>query len=161
MPDPRPADTGLPPLTREQLLITAGVMAGIAVAALDSTVVGTAMPTIIGRLGGLEQYGWVFSGYLLTATTTVPLYSKLADIYGRKPIFMLGLALFVAGSMLCGLSSSMPMLIAFRTLQGLGAGAVQPIAFTIVGDTFDVARRARMQGLFSAVWGFSAIVGPA
>ncbi len=154
----RPA---LPPLTREQLLITAGVMAGIAVAALDSTVVGTAMPTIIGQLGGLEQYGWVFSGYLLTATTTVPLYSKLADIYGRKPIFFLGLALFVAGSMLCGLSTSMPMLIAFRTVQGLGAGAVQPIAFTIVGDTFEVARRARMQGLFSAVWGVSAIVGPA
>jgi EmrB/QacA subfamily drug resistance transporter len=151
----------LPPLTREQILITAGVMAGIAVAALDSTVVGTAMPTIIGQLGGLEQYGWVFSGYLLTATTTVPLYSKLADIYGRKPIFLFGLTLFVVGSMLCGLSTSMPMLIAFRTLQGLGAGAVQPIAFTIVGDTFDIARRARMQGVFSAVWGFAAIVGPA
>jgi EmrB/QacA subfamily drug resistance transporter len=158
---PRTPAGALPPLTREQILITAGVMAGIAVAALDSTVVGTAMPTIIGQLGGLEQYGWVFSGYLLTATTTVPLYSKLADIYGRKPIFLFGLALFVAGSMLCGLSTSMPMLIAFRTLQGLGAGAVQPIAFTIVGDTFDVARRARMQGVFSAVWGFSAIVGPA
>jgi EmrB/QacA subfamily drug resistance transporter len=157
----RPATTALPPLTREQILITAGVMAGIAVAALDSTVVGTAMPTIIGQLGGLEQYGWVFAGYLLTATTTVPLYSKLADIYGRKPIFLFGLALFVIGSMLCGFSTSMPMLIAFRTLQGLGAGAVQPIAFTIVGDTFEVARRARMQGLFSAVWGFSAIVGPA
>ncbi len=159
MPEPR--TQALPPLTREQLLITAGVMAGIAVAALDSTVVGTAMPTIIGQLGGLAQYGWVFSGYLLTATTTVPLYSKLADIYGRKPIFMLGLALFVVGSMLCGFSTSMPMLIAFRTLQGLGAGAVQPIAFTIVGDTFEVTRRARMQGFFSAVWGFAAIVGPA
>ena len=159
MPGPRPQ--GLPPLTREQILITGGVMAGIAVAALDSTVVGTAMPTIIGQLGGLEQYGWVFSGYLLTATTTVPLYSKLADIFGRKPIFLFGLALFVVGSMLCGFSTSMPMLIAFRTLQGLGAGAVQPIAFTIVGDTFDVARRARMQGFFSAVWGFAAIVGPA
>lgn len=151
----------LPPLTREQLLITAGVMAGIAVAALDSTVVGTAMPTIIGQLGGLEQYGWVFAGYLLTATTTVPLYSKLADIYGRKPLFLFGLAVFVVGSMLCGFATSMPMLIVFRALQGLGAGAIQPIAFTIVGDTFDVARRARMQGLFSAVWGFSAIVGPA
>ena len=157
----QPGSTALPPLTREQVLITAGVMAGIAVAALDSTVVGTAMPTIIGQLGGVEQYGWVFAGYLLTATTTVPLYSKLADIYGRKPIFLFGLALFVIGSVLCGFSTSMTMLIAFRAVQGLGAGAVQPIAFTIVGDSFDLARRARMQGLFSAVWGFSAIVGPA
>lgn len=154
----RPA---LPPLTREQIIITAGVMAGIAVAALDATVVGTAMPTIIGQLGGIGEYGWVFSGYLLAATTTVPLYSKLADIYGRKPIFMLGLALFIAGSMLSGIAGSMTQLIIFRTLQGLGAGAVQPIAFTIAGDTFEVQRRARMQGFFSAVWGVSAIVGPA
>ncbi len=150
-----------PPLTREQLLITAGVMAGLAVAALDTTVVGTAMPTIIGQLGGLAEYGWVFSGYLLTATTTVPLYSRLADVYGRKPIFFVGLFLFVAGSMLSGLSGSMLELILFRTIQGLGAGAVQPIAFTIIGDIFDTARRARMQGLFSGVWGVAAIIGPA
>lgn len=150
----------LAPLTREQILITAGIMAAIAVAALDSTVVGTAMPTIIGQLGGLSQYGWVVSGYLLTATTTVPLYAKLADLYGRRPIFLLGLALFVGGSMLSGLATSMPLLIAFRTIQGLGAGAVQPMAFTIAGDVFEVRRRARMQGFFSGVWGLSAIVGP-
>lgn len=148
------------PLTREQLLISAGVMAGIAVAALDSTVVGTAMPTIIGQLGGIEAYGWVFAAYLLTATTTVPVFSTLADSHGRKPIFLAGLALFVGGSALCGLSQSMLQLIIFRAIQGLGAGAVQPIAFTIVGDIFEPRQRARMQGLFSSVWGVSAIVGP-
>jgi EmrB/QacA subfamily drug resistance transporter len=149
------------PITRQQLLISAGVMAGIAVAALDTTVVGTAMPTIIGQLGGIEQYGWVFAAYLLTATTTVPIFSTLADIYGRKPIFLAGLAMFVGGSALCGLSASMLQLIIFRAIQGLGAGAVQPIAFTIVGDIFEPRQRARMQGLFSSVWGVSAIVGPA
>lgn len=149
------------PVTREQLLISAGVMAGIAVAALDSTVVGTAMPTIIGQLGGIQTYGWVFAAYLLTATTTVPVFSTLADTHGRKPIFLAGLALFVGGSALCGLSQSMLQLIVFRAIQGLGAGAVQPIAFTIVGDIFDPRQRARMQGLFSSVWGISAIIGPA
>jgi EmrB/QacA subfamily drug resistance transporter len=148
-------------MTREQLLVTAGVMAGIAVAALDSTVVGTAMPTIIGQLGGIEEYGWVFAAYLLTATTTVPIFSMLADARGRKPIFLIGIVLFVGGSMLCGLSSSMLMLITFRAIQGLGAGAVQPIAFTIIGDIFEPRERARMQGVFSSVWGVAAIIGPA
>ena len=149
------------PITREQLLISAGVMAGIAVAALDSTVVGTAMPTIIGQLGGIQAYGWVFAAYLLTATTTVPVFATLADTHGRKPIFLTGLALFVGGSALCGLCQSMLQLIVFRAIQGLGAGAVQPIAFTIVGDVFEPRQRARMQGLFSSVWGISAIIGPA
>lgn len=149
------------PLTRDQLLVTAGIMAAIAVAALDSTVVGTAMPTIIGQLGGLSEYAWVFTAYLVTSTTTVPIYSRLADIYGRKPVFMIGMALFVLGSVLCGTATSMPALIAFRALQGLGAGAVQPIAFTIAGDIFTPRQRARMQGMFSGVWGVSAIVGPA
>ncbi|MEO8245557.1 MAG: MDR family MFS transporter [Chloroflexota bacterium] len=148
------------PITREQKLVTAGVMAGIAVAALDATVVGTAMPTIIGQLGGIDQYGWVFAAYLLTATTTVPIWSNLADQHGRKPIFLIGLAIFVGGSVLCGLSQSMLQLIIFRAIQGLGAGAVQPIAFTIVGDIFEPRQRARMQGFFSSVWGISAIAGP-
>ena len=151
----------LPPITREQKLVTVGLMAALAVAALDSTVVGTAMPTIIGQLGGLSEYAWVFSAYLLASTTTVPLYSRLADIHGRKPVFLLGLGLFVTGSALCGLASSMWMLIAFRTLQGLGAGAVQPISFTIAGDIFEPRQRARMQGFFSGIWGVAAIVGPA
>jgi len=151
----------LAPLTRTQLLVTVGIMSAIALAALDATVVGTAMPTIIGQLGGLSEYGWVFSIYLLTSTTTVPLYAKLADTRGRKPVFLFGLVLFVGGSALCGLSDSMPMLILFRAVQGLGAGAVQPISFTIAGDIFEPAQRARMQGFFSGVWGVSAIIGPA
>ncbi|HLO36056.1 MAG TPA: MFS transporter, partial [Candidatus Deferrimicrobium sp.] len=149
------------PLTRDQLLVTAGIMAAIAVAALDATVVGTAMPTIIGQLGGLSQYAWVFTAYLVTSTTTVPLFARLADIQGRKPVFMVGLALFVVGSVLCGTATSMPALIGFRALQGLGAGAVQPVAFTIAGDIFTPHQRARMQGALSAVWGVSAIIGPA
>ncbi len=151
----------LAPLTREQRLVTVGIMSAIALAALDSTVVGTAMPTIIGQLGGLSEYAWVFSIYLLTSTTTVPIYARLADVHGRKPVFMAGLTLFVVGSVLCGFAVSMPQLIAFRALQGLGAGAVQPISFTIAGDIFSPERRARMQGWFSAVWGVSAIIGPA
>src|SRR3954451_18273981 len=134
-----------PPLTREQLLVTAGIMSAIAVAALDSTVVGTAMPTIIGQLGGLAEYSWVFTAYLVTSTTTVPLYARLADIYGRKPVFLVGLALFVVGSVLCGTATSMPALIAVRAPQALGAGPVQPISFTIACDIFSPRQRARMQ----------------
>ena len=156
-----PEALGDPPITREQLLITAGILTALSVAALDFSVVGTAMPTIIGQLGGLSEYAWVFTGYMLTSTTTVPLFSKLADMYGRKPIFLFGLTTFVVASLLCGLAGSMVELIAYRTLQGLGAGALQPIAFTIVGDIYTPAQRARMQGLFSAVWGTSAVVGPA
>jgi EmrB/QacA subfamily drug resistance transporter len=148
-------------MTPEQFVIAAGVMAALAVAALDSTVVSTAMPTIIGNLGGLSEYGWVFSAYLLASTVTVPLYARMADMYGRKPIFLIGIALFVGGSMLCGFAGSMALLIVFRTIQGLGAGAVQPIAFTIVGDVFEAEQRARIQGLFSGVWGVAAVVGPA
>ena len=148
-------------MTPEQFVVAAGVMAALAVAALDSTVVSTAMPTIIGDLGGLSEYGWVFSAYLLASTVTVPLYARLADMYGRKPVFMIGLALFIGGSMLSGFAGSMTLLILFRTIQGLGAGAVQPIAFTIVGDVFESEQRARIQGLFSGVWGAAAVVGPA
>lgn len=148
-------------MTREQLLVTIAVMAGLAVAALDTTVVATAMPTIIGQLGGVQRYGWVFSGYLLAATTTVPLFAKLSDMHGRKPIFLVGIGLFVSGSVLCGLSQSITQLIIFRTLQGLGAGAVQPMALTIVGDLFEPVKRARVQGAFSSVWGVSAVLGPA
>ncbi|MGD0121663.1 MAG: MDR family MFS transporter [Candidatus Limnocylindrales bacterium] len=148
-------------MTPEQFVIAAGIMSALAVAALDSTVVSTAMPTIIGDLRGLSEYGWVFSAYLLASTVTVPLYARMADMYGRKPIFLTGIALFVAGSMLCGFANSMTLLILFRAIQGLGAGAVQPIAFTIAGDIFESEQRAKIQGLFSGVWGAAAVVGPA
>ncbi len=136
-------------------------MLALSLAALDSTVVGTAMPTVVGTLGGLSLFSWVFSVYLLTSTVTVPLYGKLADLYGRKPVLMFGAAMFLLGSALCGTSRSMEELIAFRALQGLGAGAVQPITMTIIGDIFPIEQRARIQGLFSSVWGVASVTGPA
>jgi len=142
-------------------VITASILIALSLAALDFSVVGTAMPTIIGQLGGLSEYSWVFSGYLLAGTVTVPLFSKLADMYGRKPVFLFGLIVFVSASMVCGFAGSMTQLVIFRTVQGLGAGALQPIAFTIVGDIYTPAQRAKVQGLFAAVWGGTAIIGPA
>ncbi len=146
---------------RRKALITLATLIGTFLAALDSTVVGTAMPTVIGELGGLSLYPWVFASYLLAATVTGPVFGKLSDTYGRKPVYMAGIFLFLAGSVLAGTSQTMTGLIAFRALQGLGAGAVQPIAITIVGDIFELETRARVQGLFGAVWGISAVFGPA
>src|SRR5918997_497169 len=146
---------------RRKVLITLATLIGTFLAALDSTVVGTAMPTVIGGLGGFSLYPWVFASYLLAATATGPVFGRLSDTYGRKPIYLAGITLFLAGSVLCGASDSMGALIAFRTLQGLGAGAVQPVAITIMGDIFELETRARVQGLFGAVWGISAVVGPA
>lgn len=135
-------------------------MAGTFLSALDTSIIGTAMPTIVGQLGGLGIYPWVFSAYLLTSTTTVPLYGRLSDIYGRKPMFILAAALFVLGSALCGVAQSMEQLVVFRAVQGLGAGGIIPVTFTILGDQFSVAERAKISGLFSAVWGSSAVAGP-
>ncbi|MGH3090524.1 MAG: MDR family MFS transporter [Rubrobacteraceae bacterium] len=146
---------------RRKALITLATLVGTFLAALDSTVVGTAMPTVIGDLGGLELYSWVFASYLLAATVTGPIFGKLSDTYGRKPIYLTGIFLFLLGSILSGTAESMTGLIIFRTIQGLGAGAVQPVAITIVGDIFELETRARIQGLFGAVWGMSALVGPA
>ncbi|GER88488.1 MFS transporter [Dictyobacter vulcani] len=144
-----------------KILVTIALMLGMALAALDTTIVGTAMPSIVGKLGGITLYSWVFSAYLLTSTTTVPIYGKLADLYGRKPLFLFGSAVFLIGSVASGFSHSMVELIIFRAIQGLGAGAVQPIVLTIIGDIFALKERARVQGLFSGVWGLSSIVGPA
>jgi EmrB/QacA subfamily drug resistance transporter len=146
---------------RRKTLVVLATLIGTFLAALDATVVGTAMPTIIGELGGLPLYPWAFASYLLAATVTGPVFGKLSDTYGRKPVYLAGIFLFLLGSVLAGASQSMAALIAFRTLQGLGAGAVQPVAITIVGDIFELEARARIQGLFGAVWGISAIVGPA
>jgi EmrB/QacA subfamily drug resistance transporter len=146
---------------RRKALITLATLIGTFLAALDATVVGTAMPTVIGELGGLELYPWAFASYLLAATVTGPVFGKLSDTYGRKPVYLAGIFLFLLGSVLAGTSQSMAALIFFRTIQGLGAGAVQPVAITIIGDIFELEARARIQGLFGAVWGISAVVGPA
>jgi EmrB/QacA subfamily drug resistance transporter len=135
-------------------------MLSLFLASMESTVVATAMPTIAAQLGGLEWYSWVFSAYMLASTTTVPLFGKLSDIYGRRPIYAVAMGFFLVGSLLCGQAQSIEQLIAFRAVQGLGAGGLLPLAFIIVGDLFTFEQRARMQGLFSGVWGVSSIVGP-
>ncbi|HEU5368212.1 MAG TPA: MDR family MFS transporter [Ktedonobacterales bacterium] len=145
---------------RDRRIVTAAVMLGTALSALDVTVVSAAMPTIVGHVGGLSLYPWVFSSYLLASTITVPIYGKLADLYGRKRIYAISAVLFLVGSGLCGAATSMPQLILFRVVQGLGAGGVQPMTSTIVGDIYSVEQRGKVQGLFSGVWGVSSVVGP-
>jgi EmrB/QacA subfamily drug resistance transporter len=141
-------------------LTVVAVLLGSFLAAMELTVVSTAMPTAVGDLGGIHLYAWAFAAYSLTATVMIPIFGKLADLRGRKPVLLSGIALFLAGSLACGQASSMPQLIAFRALQGLGAAAIQPISLTIVGDLFDVHQRARMQGIFGAVWGVAGLAGP-
>ncbi len=140
--------------------VVIAVMLAMFLAALDMTIIGTAMPSIIGDLHGVSIYSWVFSAYLLTSTVPIPIFSKLSDMYGRKKLFIINSAVFTIGSLLCGISNNMPELIAFRALQGIGAAGVLPIALTIVGDVFTLEQRARIQGFFSAVWGISAVIGP-
>ncbi len=148
-------------MTRRRLaIVTFALMMGLFLASLEGTVVSTAMPTIIAQLGGLEVYSWVFSIYMLTSTTTIPIFGRLSDIYGRKPIYWLGVLLFLTGSALSGQAHNMSQLIVFRAIQGLGAGALMPVTFTIIGDIYTLEQRARMQGLFSGVWGISSVVGP-
>ncbi|HEU0073487.1 MAG TPA: MDR family MFS transporter [Dehalococcoidia bacterium] len=145
----------------KQFLLVMALMFAIAIAALDATVVSTALPTVVGNLGGLSLFSWVFSVYLLASTVTVPLYGKLADLYGRKPVLLFGIAVFLIGSVLCGMAGSMLELVIFRAVQGVGAGAMQPVTMTIIGDVFSIEQRARIQGLFSSVWGVTSLSGPA
>ena len=142
------------------ILVTAGIMLSLFLASMESTVVATAMPTIVGQLGGLEHYSWVFSAFMLASTTAVPLYGKLSDIYGRRKLYVSAMALFLAGSIWCGWANSMTQLIFARALQGIGAGGIMPLAFILIGEMFSLEQRAKMQGLFSGVWGVSSIVGP-
>ena len=132
----------------------------VALVALDSTIIATAVPSVVKELGGFSQFPWLFSIYLLTQAVTVPIYGKLADLLGRKPVMMFGIATFVVGSVLCGLAWSMPALIAARAIQGIGAGAVQPISMTIIGDLYTVEERSRVQGYVASVWGIASVVGP-
>lgn len=129
--------------------------------AIEGTIVSTAMPAIVSELGGFSLYSWVFSGYLLMNAVTVLIYGKLSDLFGRKPILTIGIIIFLIGSVLCGFADSMKELIIYRFIQGFGAGAVAPVASTIVGDIYEKHERGRVQGYLSSVWGISAVMGPA
>lgn len=145
---------------RETILTMVGVLMVMLLASLDQTIVSTALPRVIADLQGFDRYTWVSTAYLLTSTVTVPIYGKLSDLFGRKPIFLIGIVLFLAGSALSGASQDMNQLIAFRAFQGLGAGALMPIAIAVVGDLFTPRERGKWQGVTGAVWGLSAILGP-
>jgi MFS family permease len=132
----------------------------MAVIAIETTVVTTALPTVVGELQGLELYPWVFSAYLLSSTVTVPIFGKLADLYGRKPVILGGLWVFLLGTILCGMAASMPLLVGFRAVQGIGAGAVLPLIFTIIGDLYPLHERGKIQGLTSTLWGLCSLAGP-
>src|SRR4051812_15035151 len=149
---------GLP--TRAKMEILFGVLLGLFLGALDQTIVGPALPTVVTQLQGNDYYVWVVTIYLLTSTVSVPFWGKLSDIYGRKPVFMIGIVIFLVGSALSGLSQNMTQLIAFRGLQGIGAGSLFPVALAVIGDLFTPAERGRYQGLFGAVFGVAFIVGP-
>ncbi len=147
-------------LRSERGPILLAVMLSVGLVAIDATILATAVPSIVDDLGGFTQFPWLFSIYLLAQAVSVPIYGKLADLRGRKPIMLLGVGLFILGSVLCGFAWSMPALIAFRLVQGLGAGAIQPIGMTIVGDIYTVAERAKVQGYIASVWGIASFVGP-
>jgi EmrB/QacA subfamily drug resistance transporter len=157
MSDPQPL---LPVSPGRRRAITAGLLLGMSLGALEATVVGTAMPTVIATLGGLAHYSWVFSAYLLTSTATVPIWGRLSDLYGRRRIYLLGIAVFLGGSVLAGSADTMTLLIVARGVQGLGTGAIIPLSMTIVGELYTLTERPRAQALFSGVWGLASIAGP-
>jgi EmrB/QacA subfamily drug resistance transporter len=142
-------------------LVLAAVMLAMFMGAIEATIISTAMPAIVADLGGFTLYSWVFSAYLLMNAVTVLIYGKLSDLFGRKPILFIGITIFLIGSILCGFATSMESLIIFRLIQGFGAGAVTPIATTIVGDIYSAEERAKVQGYLASVWGISAVTGPA
>lgn len=146
--------------TTQRRMVTLAMLVSILLVALDTTIVTTAMPHIVEQLSGLNLLSWVFAIYLLTSSVTTPIYGKLADLFGRKPVFIFGVALFVIGSMVSGMAQTMHQLIIFRGFQGLGAGAVLPLTFTIIADLYAGEERARMQGVFSSVWGVAGLLGP-
>src|ERR1700756_614704 len=158
---PGPAPGG--PVDRSQMarrLVLAAVMMATFMAAMESSIVATAMPTIVAELGGFHLFSWAFAAYLLPQAVTIPIYGRLADLYGRKRVFFAGAGLFLFASTLCGLAWAMLPLVLFRALQGAGAGAIQPIAITIIGDIYRPTERARVQGYISGVFGVAAIIGP-
>lgn len=147
-------------LRSERGPVLLALMVSTGVIAIDATVLATAVPSVVQDVGGFSQFPWLFSVYLLAQAVSVSVYAKLSDTFGRKPVMLFGIGLFLLGSVLCGLAWSMPALIAFRAVQGLGAGAVQPMAITIAGDIYTVAERAKAQGYIASVWAVSSVVGP-
>ena len=141
--------------------VLVALMLSTGLIAIDATILATAVPSVVKELGSFTQFPWLFSVYLLAQAVSVPLYSKLADTVGRKPVILVGVGLFLLGSVLCGFAWSMPALIAFRAVQGLGAGAVAPMSMTIVGDIYTVAERAKVQGYIASVWAVASVIGPA
>lgn len=146
--------------SRARFEILGAVMLALFLSALDQTIVGPILPRIVSELNGIDYYTWVVTAYLLTSTVTVPIYGKLSDLFGRKPMLMVGIGLFLVGSMLSGLSQTMWQLVMFRAVQGLGAGALFPISLAVIGDLFTPRERGRYQGLFGAVFGIAFLVGP-
>ncbi|WP_338563470.1 MDR family MFS transporter [Erwinia sp. E_sp_B01_3] len=153
------SETAQHQVTHRHWILVAAMLA-MFMAAIEVTIVATAMPTIIAELGGFSQFGWVFSIYLLTQAVSVPIYGRLADLWGRKRVFFIGTSLFLIGSVLCGFASHMGWLILFRAVQGLGAGAIMPLTSTIIADVYPPKERASIQGWLSSVWGIAAITGP-
>ncbi len=147
------------PQTRRAFVLAA-VMAAMFMIAIEATIVSTAMPQIAGQLGDLHLYAWVFSAFLLTQTATTVVFGKLSDLYGRRPVLLFGIGIFLVGSVLCGFAWSMPSLILFRLIQGVGAGAIQPVGITIVGDLYPARERGKIQGYLASVWGVSSVLGP-
>lgn len=146
--------------TTHRPFTVAALLLALFMGAMEMTVVSTAMPTVVAELGGALHYAWVFTAYMLTSTVTVPIYGKLADLHGRKPVMLVAMALFLIGSMASGQAHTMTQLIVFRAIQGIGAGGMQPMALTIVGDIFKIEERAKMQGVFGAVWAIAGLAGP-
>ena len=140
--------------------VIASIMLATFMAAIEGTIVATAMPSIVGQLGGFTYYSWVFSAYLLAQSTTTVIYGKLSDLFGRKPTLIVGIVLLLLGSLLCGFAWSMTSLVAFRLLQGLGAGAIFPITITIIGDLYKLEERGHAQGMMASVWAISGVLGP-
>src|ERR1700712_4006579 len=145
--------------SKRPLVIGAIVLATFMVA-IEATIVATAMPRIVGQLGGFTYYSWVFSAFLLAQSTTTMIYGKLSDIFGRKPVLIVGIVIFLVGSALAGFASSMTLLVVYRLIQGIGAGAIQPVTTTVVGDLYKLEERGRVQGVLSSVWASSAVIGP-
>ena len=147
-------------LRSERGPVLLALMTAVSLVAIDATIIATAVPSVVSDIGGFAQFPWLFSVYLLAQAVTIPIYGKLADLFGRKPVMLFGIAAFFVGSVACGFAWTMPALIAFRAVQGIGAGAIQPMSMTIVGDLYSVEERAKVQGYIASVWGAASVVGP-